>query len=1073
MIDSVRLPPTTTRPDGLKSGGWWSRRGERILCELCPRECLLKDGDRGFCFVRQNVGGDMVLTTYGRSTGFCIDPIEKKPLNHFLPGTAVLSFGTAGCNLGCKFCQNWSISKSREIEKLSEQATPTAIADAAVATGCRSVAFTYNDPVIWAEYAIDAAAACHEQGIKTVAVTAGYVTDIARQPVFECFDAANVDLKAFTERFYKHVTLSHLQPVLDTLVWLKHETDIWFEITNLLIPDENDSPDELKQMCDWILEHVGDSVPVHFTAFHPDFRMQDTPPTPHETLIAAREIALATGLKYAYVGNVNDTPRQSTYCPNCSELLIERNWHELGTWNLNDGACRFCGTSIDGLFESQPGDWGRKRQPLDMSRFALPIVVADTDTNSDVSRIDAVFTTGLPQMSQTKTADTTAWTPDPRQQQAIIDAAAAAVRAAVLGQPLDWPDPSLADSAAQVLSGAFVSLKRSGQLRSCMGMQGQPIRLDEALKRAAHNAAREDPRFPPISSSELDQLDMDVWLLHGPREVDERGEARIERVTIGRHGLQVIAGAKRGLLLPGVATDHDWDAETFLDQVCIKAGLTPTAWRDDETRLFTFDGDCLSGRVVAEPVTHDLPRHPLNDAQVAAYAEFCNTNIMALLTGGVASPYLPGVPDGEVQGLVLQSNWLGHAVPVVQGRLALKSGMPLQSSLYELSEAIASRLRSQVRPRQVPGLSSDLLVLADTAMHGTTDALQLEGAQRGERAIVVSTADRFALHWDKAATPDELITRCLGDVKLPAGTRGSVYSLHGIGTNQAATIHHVPRARDAEGARPAGVAGRFYLDDPRALQQQVKDCFSAAADLETNTAATRNWPAAMVPHAGLKYSGTIAASTLASLEIPASVLVIGPKHTRHGVAWAVSPHESWQLPGGDMAADPELALQLVDAIPGLELDAEAHREEHAIEVELPLIRHLAPQTKVTGIAIGSGDLEACQVFAEHLATVLDQLESPPLLLISSDMNHFASDAENRRLDETALAAMESLDPGRLLQTVRDANISMCGVLPAVIVMETLRRRGTLSRCHRTGYATSAETTGDTARVVGYAGMLLG
>ena len=1071
MIDSVRLPPTTTRPDGLKPGGWWSRRGERILCELCPRECLLKDGDRGFCFVRQNVGGEMVLTTYGRSTGFCIDPIEKKPLNHFLPGTAVLSFGTAGCNLGCKFCQNWSISKSREIEKLSEHATPQAIADAAVATGCRSVAFTYNDPVIWAEYAIDAAAACHEQGIKTVAVTAGYVTDIARQPVFECFDAANVDLKAFTERFYKHVTLSHLKPVLDTLAWLKHETDIWFEITNLLIPDENDSPDELKQMCDWILGHIGDSVPVHFTAFHPDFRMQDTPRTPHETLIAARETALATGLKYAYVGNVNDTPRQSTYCPNCSELLIERNWHELGTWNLDDGACRFCGTSIDGLFEARPGDWGRKRQPVDMTRFALPIVEADT--NSNVSQIDAVFTTGLPQMSQTPPADTTPWSPDPQQQQAIVDAAASAVRATVLEQPLDWPDPSLANSAAQVLSGAFVSLKRAGQLRSCMGMQGQPIRLDEALKRAAHNAAREDPRFPPISPNELDQLQMDVWLLYGPREVVERGEARIERVTIGRHGLQVIAGEKRGLLLPGVATDHDWDAETFLDQVCIKAGLPPTAWRNDDTRLFTFVGDCLSGQVASSPQLSDSPNHPLDDAQVAAYAEFCNANIKALLTGGVASPYLPDVPDCEVQGLVLQTNWLGHAVPVVQGRLALNSGMPLQSSLFELSESIAGRLKRQVRPRQIPGLSTDLLVLADTAMHGHTGAVQLEGAQRGERAIVVSTPERFALHWDKAATPEELTSRCLADVKLPAGTRGSVFSLQGVGTHKAATMNHVPRAVVADGARPAGVAGRFYPDDPDSLKQQVENCYQAASSIKATDATTRQWPAAMLPHAGLKFSGAVAARTLASLEIPGSVIVIGPKHTRHGVAWAVSPHEAWQLPGGDMAADPELARRLVDAIPGLELDAEAHREEHAIEVELPLIRHLAPQARVTGIAIGSGDLQACLGFAEHLATVLDQLESPPLLLISSDMNHFASDAENRRLDETALAAMETLDPGTLLQTVRDGNISMCGVLPAVIVMETLRRRGTLSRCHRTGYATSADTTCDTARVVGYAGMLLG
>jgi len=1068
MSDSVLLPPTTERDDGLKSAGWWSRRGERILCELCPRECLLKDGDRGFCFVRQNVGGEMVLTTYGRSTGFCIDPIEKKPLNHFLPGTAVLSFGTAGCNLGCKFCQNWSISKSREIQRLSEQATPDAIAQAALATGCRSVAFTYNDPVIWAEYAIDAAAACHQVGLKTVAVTAGYITDIARQPVFECFDAANVDLKAFTELFYKHLTLSHLQPVLDTLVWLKHETDTWFEITNLLIPDENDGPDELKRMCDWILEHVGDCVPVHFTAFHPDFRMQDTPRTPHETLITAREIALETGLKYAYVGNVNDTPRQSTYCPGCQELLIERDWHQLGVWNLDNGNCRYCGTSIDGLFETQPGDWGRKRQPVDMSRFALPIV--PNDSHNELGQIDTVFTQGILPVAQPSPGSSADSAIDSQQQQVIVDAAARAVTAAVFDRPLDWPDQDLAGTASQVLSGAFVSLKRNGQLRSCMGMQGQPIRLDEALKRAARNAAREDPRFPPISPNELDQLDMEVWLLHGPSEVTERGEARIQRVTIGRHGLQVIRGENRGLLLPGVATDQNWDAETFLDQVCIKAKLPPTAWRDDDTRLFIFDGDCLSGPVAQDPVAVNPPRHLLDESQVATYSEFCNSNIQALLTGGVTSPYLPDVPDGEVQGLVLQSNWMGHAKPITQGRLALNSGMPLQSSLFELSESLAGQLRLQIGPRQAQGLSTDLLVLVDTAMHGRTDTPQLAGADRGDRAMVVLSSDRFALHWDLDSTPEELITRCLADVELPRGTAGSVYSLAGVGTRQAFTMNRVPRGVTATGPRPPGVAGRFYPDDPGALQQQVEDCFS---DVDTSSIARNHWPAAMVPHAGLRFSGAIAARTLSALEIPDSVIVIAPKHTRHGVPWAVSPHESWALPGGDMAADPELARHLAEAIPGLELDAVAHREEHAIEVELPLIRHLAPHAKVTGIVVGSGDLDACRGFAEHLATVLKQLDTPPLLLISSDMNHFASDAENRRLDEQALSAMETLEPGTLLGTVRDGNISMCGVLPAVIVMETLRRLGTLTRCQRTGYATSAETTGDTDRVVGYAGMLLG
>lgn len=341
--------------------------GERIFCDLCPRQCQLKDGDRGFCFVRKNEGNQMVLTTYGLSTGFCVDPIEKKPLNHFLPGTSVLSFGTAGCNLGCQFCQNWSISKSREIELLSEKAGPEDIAQAALRLGCRSVAFTYNDPVIWAEYAIDTARACHQVGLKTVAVTAGYITAEARPEFYSVMDAANVDLKAFSQEFYEKSTLSKLEPVLETLRWLKHDSDVWFEITNLIIPGLNDSSDEIKRMVAWILENLGEQVPLHFTAFHPDFRMNNILPTPPATLIRAREQALKAGLKYVYTGNVNDVKRQSTYCPGCKKCLIERDWYELGGYHINDGRCDGCQTEIAGIYENEKGDWGRRRLPVVIS----------------------------------------------------------------------------------------------------------------------------------------------------------------------------------------------------------------------------------------------------------------------------------------------------------------------------------------------------------------------------------------------------------------------------------------------------------------------------------------------------------------------------------------------------------------------------------------------------------------------------------------------------------------------------------------------------------------------------------
>ena len=341
----------------------------RLECRLCPRYCKLREGQRGFCFVRQNVGGTMELTTYGRSSGFCVDPIEKKPLNHFLPGTSVLSFGTAGCNLGCRFCQNWNISKSREFDRLADQARPETIARAARQLGCRSVAFTYNDPVIFAEYAIDIAQACREEGIASVAVTAGYITDVARPEFYRHMDAANVDLKGFTESFYHRLCFAELGPVLETLRYLRHETEVWFELTTLLIPGENDSDAELHKASAWIRENLGVNVPWHFTAFHPDFKMMDTPPTPVATLRRAREIALSEGLQHAYTGNVHDAQGGSTYCPGCGTCVIERDWYELGTWRMEGNRCAECGTVIPGRFEKEPGNWGRRRLPVRLAEF--------------------------------------------------------------------------------------------------------------------------------------------------------------------------------------------------------------------------------------------------------------------------------------------------------------------------------------------------------------------------------------------------------------------------------------------------------------------------------------------------------------------------------------------------------------------------------------------------------------------------------------------------------------------------------------------------------------------------------
>ncbi len=354
-------------PDSVVATKYWHRLADgRIQCDLCPRACKLREGQRGVCFIRGCQDGAIVLTSYGRSSGFCVDPIEKKPLNHFYPGSAVLSFGTAGCNLACRFCQNWDISKAKEYDTLADRASPEQLARAARHHGCRSVAFTYNDPVIFHEYAIDVAAACRRAGVKTVAVTAGYVCAEPRAEFYAAMDAANIDLKGFTEEFYKRACAGRLGPVLETIEYVANETDVWLELTTLLIPGLNDSADELDRLTSWVREHLGPDVPLHFTAFHPDYRMLDRPPTPPAALTRARRIALGNGLRYVYTGNVSDPAGQSTYCHGCGSTLIARNRYRLGEWRLDPtGACLECGTACAGMFDPLgPGDWGPRRLPV-------------------------------------------------------------------------------------------------------------------------------------------------------------------------------------------------------------------------------------------------------------------------------------------------------------------------------------------------------------------------------------------------------------------------------------------------------------------------------------------------------------------------------------------------------------------------------------------------------------------------------------------------------------------------------------------------------------------------------------
>jgi len=1079
MSRVVTLPPENGHlPDGTRLGGWWHDDAEegRIVCDLCPRDCHLRPGDRGFCFVRENRDGQMVLSTYGRSTGFCIDPIEKKPLNQFYPGTSVLSFGTAGCNLGCKFCQNWSISKSREIEQLSENASPEAVAQAALKLGCRSVAYTYNDPVIWAEYAIDCAKACRAAGVKSVAVTAGYITPQARPTFYEFMDAANVDLKGFTEHFYRHLTLSHLEPVKDTLRWLVHESPVWTEITNLIIPQENDSRDELKAMCDWILEALGPDVPVHFTAFHPDFRMMDRERTPAETLLAAHDIAVRTGLHYAYVGNIQSGKQQTTYCPGCKKPLIGREGYTITRYDLNGNRCRHCGTTITGHYDSAPGSWGSRRQPVRISQFEVrpsreygiaPGPAALTQTTSS-SSIPASRT--MPVMNSPSASLATGQL-TPEQERAIVKSAVRALAAATQGAEVQFTSQDLNGTAELPVLGAFVSLKRSGKLRGCCGFLGQNMPLAAALSHSARRTANDDHRFPAVAPRELPHLDVEVWLLSNQQPVAAKGLARREIVTIGKHGLQIARGNERGLLLPGVAVEHGLNAEQFLEHVCIKANLPPTAWRDDDTQLWTFEGHAIRSAVGEhlEPGIKLAMPFPLIQRDLPGLIEYCRNNFRALLTGATPNYFALGLPDGNVHGIVLSLLDPAGNEFLQANRLSLKDSLPLQSTLFSMTEGLAQAMSQAKLPReQLENVRVALAVFCEPALHGTVSQPDLRGLDPRRHAVVVMERNRSAIVFDFTQDAAGLVATAAKDAAVTMPEAVQVFALECLSSRPQFKVVQAPRPAAGPNVRPAGVAGRFYPADSRDLARLVERCLAAGP-----AATPQPWPAVMVPHAGLIYSGRIAAQTLRRVQIPETVIVIGPKHTPHGVEWAVAPQAAWSIPGATIAADPELARRMCAAIPGLELDAAAHAQEHAIEVELPFLHWLAPQTKVVGIAIGGGNLPRCRQFAAGLANVLRSLPTPPLLVISSDMNHFASDQENRRLDEIALRAMETLDPEQLYNTVTGQRISMCGLLPAVIVMETLRELGQLRQIQRVAYDTSATVSGDSSRVVGYAGMLLG
>ncbi len=1080
------------RDDGTVEGAWWhvDQESHRIVCDLCPRQCHLKPGDRGFCFVRKNDENRLVLDTYGKSTGFCIDPIEKKPLNHFYPGTSVLSFGTAGCNLGCKFCQNWDISKSREVARLSDYASPEAIAQAALDHGCQSVAFTYNDPVIWAEYAIDTAIACHERNLKAVAVTAGYISPEARRTFFEHMDAANVDLKAFTEEFYWKTTYSHLAPVLDTLRYLRHETDVWFEITNLVIPRENDSTDELKKMCDWILQDLGPDVPIHFSAFHPDFRMLDHPNTPHEKLIEAYDIARSAGLHYVFVGNVHDVKRQNTYCPQCGTCLIERDWYRLGCYNLRQNQCQDCGHTIAGRFADKPGDWGPKRQPIRISGDRVPQVHVP---KTAVPRA-AVPSSPILSEGSSRTVDMSSATENPIQTidfQALSEGqrseihrlASRLVAMSVLARPITRAvlEP-LGELAQQNVMGLFVTLKREHQLRGCCGLIGRPMALADAMLNAAHRTAKDDSRLPAISPSELPYLSLDVTLLAAPELIAAEGEALLDHIELGKHGLRIQQGDQAGLLLPSVPIEQGWSKREFLEGLCRKAGLEANAWLSNKVRVERFEGLPIEGQIHSDDYGGSQPRAQAILSQEDLYRLRANAaqNILALVQGATPSYYAPGVPDGTVHGLVLSlfnaesKVALAHLI-----RISFRPGIPLQASLFELCQT-ASSILQQSAPRRNLQLEVALTVLHDPALHGqhnieagqTIDRIPLQGVIPSQRAIVgMMSGSRVSVAFDPQSNPSALAQQSV-DALSAHGRPVTVYSMEFLSTRPELVAHSAPAPQTGSSVRSTAVAGYFYPVEDIDRKRQVEG-FLLAAQSHGKKAEKKPVAAIMVPHAALKYSGQVAADVWGRVEIPKTVLVIGPKHTPDGVDWGVAPHRQWQLSKHvTFAADTELAQQIADRVSGMQLDAGAHRREHGIEVQLPFLEILAPETQIAAVAMQGGSMEELKTAAKQLADVLRDAKEMPLLVISSDMNHYAPDDENRRRDRLALEAMKTCDPEKLLEVCTLHQISMCGLIPALLVMMTLRELGIAYTCEQVSYATSADAGAEKSRVVGYAGVIL-
>ncbi|MDR3234788.1 MAG: AmmeMemoRadiSam system protein B [Planctomycetaceae bacterium] len=650
------------------------------------------------------------------------------------------------------------------------------------------------------------------------------------------------------------------------------------------------------------------------------------------------------------------------------------------------------------------------------------------------------------------------------------------------------------DIAGIPLLGAFVSLKKDGELRSCMGTMSDAMPLGTAVDQAAVHAAKDDPRFPPITSAELFELDMEIWLLWGMERVKERGQDRINAVEIGTHGVQISRGGNRGLLLPGVAIEYSMDARTFLESVCRKAGLPSDAWLDDRSLLHRFEGRAVSGPVSA---TEDISKKtademifaakfnrgatesPLNitPSDISEIRRVCMEAFQGMADGVSPANYYPGLYDGNVSGITL-SFQLPERPLLGVSKISVRPDVPFQETLIQLLQILGQEVEKLgATSNEVYDAVIDVSIFHDPAIHGNANRHDLSTADTAYRSVMVSSPQGWVLQYAPEKDAESVVKESVKYMELADLDLGEVISFETVTTTPQVFLSSVSKPERKDEVRPAGVAGAFYPSDVKEMNDELDRMLRSSQRSSVQHSSIKpSCNAVLVPHAAWLYSGSLAAQVLSSVAIPKRVIIFSPQH-RHsgGMDWAVAPNRIWQLPGRSVETDIPFAEEMTNAVKYFSFDARPHIQEHSIEVQLPILARLAPQTKIAAVAMMRTSWQMIQAGALQLATFLETLDELPLLMISSDMNHFANEETTRRTDRSALNAVKKAvvdrKPEYALNFVNENQISMCGIYPAVFVMETLRCLGRLDTVKEVGYTTSAESGGDTQRVVGYAGLI--